>query len=67
MLRLCADVSQARAILGFGVRVSLTEGLGRLLAWYQSQDKSPEELLEDEITRNWNPKVAGQVPRVPAP
>jgi len=67
VLRLCADVSQARDILGFSVRVSLTEGLGRLLAWYQAQDKSPEELLEDEVTRNWNPKAARQAPRVPAP
>jgi UDP-glucose 4-epimerase len=66
VLRLCADVSQARDILGFNVRVSLTEGLGRLLAWYQSQDKSPEELLEDEVTRNWNLQTSRQVPRVPA-
>jgi UDP-glucose 4-epimerase len=67
VLRHCADVSQARDILGFAVRVSMIEGLGRLLTWYQSQNKSPEELLEDEVTRNWNPTAARQVRSVPAP
>jgi UDP-glucose 4-epimerase len=54
VLRLCADVSRARQILGFGGPVSLVEGLTRLLDWYRTQGKSPEELLEDEVTRNWD-------------
>lgn len=54
VLRLCADASRARGILGFGDRVSLTDGLVRLLNWYRIQNKSPEELLEDEVIRNWD-------------
>jgi UDP-glucose 4-epimerase len=58
VLRLCADISQARRILGFDVHVPLADGLARLLAWYRAQGKSPEELLRDEIVRNWDPKSA---------
>jgi UDP-glucose 4-epimerase len=53
VLRLCADLSHARITLGFAPRVSLAAGLEKLLAWYQSQDASPEELLEREIVHNW--------------
>jgi UDP-glucose 4-epimerase len=58
VMRLCADVSRARQLLGFVSHVSLTEGLGRLLEWYQTRDKSPEQLLEDEVTRNWDVEAA---------
>jgi UDP-glucose 4-epimerase len=51
--RLIADTSRARALLGFEPRVSMSEGLQRLLQWYRDQHKSPEELLEQEIVRNW--------------
>jgi len=54
VLKLCADGSRAREILGFGARVSLTEGLSRLLNWYRGQSKSPEELLEADVIRNWD-------------
>jgi UDP-glucose 4-epimerase len=53
--RLIADVSRARALLGFEPRVSMADGLQRLLQWYRDQKKSPEELLEKEVVRNWIP------------
>jgi UDP-glucose 4-epimerase len=51
--RLVADVARARALLGYEPRVSLSEGLQRLMNWYSAQHKSPEELLEQEILHNW--------------
>lgn len=56
VLRLCADLSTARILLGYEVRVPLAEGLSRLLEWYRAQGVSPEELLEDEVVRNWDVK-----------
>jgi UDP-glucose 4-epimerase len=53
--RLIADISRARALLGFEPRVSMSEGLQRLLQWYRDQHKSPAELLEQEVVRNWIP------------
>jgi UDP-glucose 4-epimerase len=53
--RLIADVSRAHALLGFEPRVSMADGLQRLLQWYRDQKKSPEELLEKEVVRNWIP------------
>ena len=50
--RLCADAGIARDVLGFRVEVSLQEGLRRLSAWYQEQG-SPDELLRQEVVRNW--------------
>jgi UDP-glucose 4-epimerase len=50
---LIADVSRARTLLGFEPRVSMSEGLQRLLQWYRAQRQTPEELLEQEIVRNW--------------
>ena len=60
VLRMCADVSQARRILGYGVRVSLHDGLARLLHWYRAQHASPAEVLEDDVLRNWDLKGAGR-------
>jgi UDP-glucose 4-epimerase len=53
--RLIADVSRARALLGFAPRVSMSEGLQHLLKWYRDQKQSAEELLEQEVVRNWIP------------
>jgi UDP-glucose 4-epimerase len=53
--RLIADVSRARALLGFEPRVSMADGLQHLLHWYRDQKKSPEQLLEQEVVRNWIP------------
>lgn len=51
--RLCADISRARALLGYEPLVPLAVGLQRLLAWHQASGVSPEELLRDEIVHNW--------------
>jgi UDP-glucose 4-epimerase len=54
VLRLCADMTQARALLGYEPRVALADGLSQLLDWYRQQDASPEELLRSEVVRNWD-------------
>ncbi|MDQ7026391.1 MAG: GDP-mannose 4,6-dehydratase [Anaerolineae bacterium] len=53
VLRLYADSSKAGKLLGFEPRVTMTEGLQRLKAWYEAQSLSAEELLEAEKVRNW--------------
>jgi UDP-glucose 4-epimerase len=53
VLRLYADMSHARDTLGFAPNVPLSRGLEKLLAWYQGQKASPQELLEREIVHNW--------------
>jgi len=53
VLRLYADASKARQMLGFRPTISLREGLSRLKAWYQSLEKDPEALLDDEVEQNW--------------
>jgi UDP-glucose 4-epimerase len=58
VLRLCADVSTARALIGYSARVPLEDGLRRLLDWYREQGATPEQLLEQDVVRNW--AVPGQ-------
>jgi UDP-glucose 4-epimerase len=58
VLRLFADMSQARALLGYEPRIPLADGLRQLLSWYRAQNVSPEELLRDEVVRNWDLKPA---------
>ena len=53
VLRLLADTSKARALLGFRPQRSLEEGLGRLRDWYAQQGRSARELLAEEVVRNW--------------
>ncbi len=53
LLRLCADITTARALLGFEPRVSLPDGLRRLKDWYLGLDQSPEQLLREDVVRNW--------------
>jgi len=53
VLRLYADMSHARQAIGYAPTVSLAAGLDRLLAWYREQGGSPEQLLEQEVVRNW--------------
>jgi UDP-glucose 4-epimerase len=53
VLRLYADMSHARAAIGYAPTITLGEGLERLLAWYREQGSSPEQLLEHEVVRNW--------------
>jgi dTDP-D-glucose 4,6-dehydratase len=54
VLRLYADMSQARSLLGHEPQVPLEQGLAMLLDWYRSQNASPEQLLRDEVVRNWD-------------
>ncbi len=56
VLRLLADSSKAKRLLHFEPTVTLREGLTRLRDWYASQGKSPEELLQQEVVRNWEPR-----------
>lgn len=56
VLRLLADSSKARHLLQFEPTVTLGDGLTRLRDWYSSQGKSPEQLLEQEVVRNWEPQ-----------
>jgi UDP-glucose 4-epimerase len=53
VLRLCADTSAARERLGYTPRISIDDGLGRLLAWYNALGVPAERLLEQEVVRNW--------------
>lgn len=53
--RLCADISRARALLGFAPVVALGEGLAQLRDWYRQLGPSPAELLAQERVRNWEP------------
>lgn len=53
VLRLYADTGKAQSLLGFQPKVTLREGLIRLRDWYASLARPPEQLLEDEIQRNW--------------
>jgi len=56
VLRLLADSSKAKRVLHFEPTVALRDGIARLRDWYVSQGKSPEELLQQEIVRNWEPR-----------
>ncbi len=55
VLRLYADMTQARELLGHQPVIGLEDGLARLLAWYREQGVDPETLLEREVVRNWMP------------
>lgn len=53
VLRLYADSTAARELLGFKPEVSLADGLARLYDWYRNSGHSPAQLLADERVRNW--------------
>lgn len=53
VLRLFADSSKAAELLKFKPRISLADGLQRLLEWYKKSGKNPEDLLIAEKERNW--------------
>jgi UDP-glucose 4-epimerase len=55
VLRLCADVTRARDLLGLTTSVSLREGLKRVRDWYASLGQPPQELLKAERVFNWEP------------
>jgi UDP-glucose 4-epimerase len=47
--RRLADVSKAKRMLGFQTRVSLEEGLRRLVAWWQAERESELETKESQV------------------
>lgn len=53
VLRLYADASKARKLLGFAPQIDMDEGLERLHQWYGSLDQDPATLLQQEIRHNW--------------
>jgi UDP-glucose 4-epimerase len=53
VLRLYADSSQARDLLGFAPTVSLRDGLAMLHRWYLERGVAVEDLLAEERVHNW--------------
>jgi UDP-glucose 4-epimerase len=53
VVRLLSDSSKAKKLLNFKTTVKLRDGLASLRDWYAAQKQSPEELLEQEVERNW--------------
>ncbi len=56
VLRLFADTSFAKKLLGYEPHIHLTEGLKKLKEWYMGTGQSPEVLLKNEIVHNWQPQ-----------
>jgi UDP-glucose 4-epimerase len=54
VLRLFADTTKARDLLGYTPSISLSDGLRHLRDWYSSLPESPEEMLKKEWVRNWH-------------
>ena len=59
VLRLFADSEQAKELLGFSPAIGMLDGLRRLKRWYETSDRTPEQLLEDEVVQNWEPVGTG--------
>ncbi|MCX6841940.1 MAG: GDP-mannose 4,6-dehydratase, partial [candidate division WOR-3 bacterium] len=55
VLRLYADIGKARSLLGYTPTVSLIDGLTRLRTWYEAQGIPPDELLQKERMKTWEP------------
>ncbi len=53
VVRLCADSSRSRQLLGFQPTVALQEGIRQLHDWYCESAKNPASLLEEEVVHNW--------------
>jgi len=47
------DNSKFKELLGFTPQITIEEGLRRTIAWFQSLPFTPEELLSQEVPRNW--------------
>ncbi len=58
VLRLCADISKARSLLGFVPTVTLDQGLASVRDWFRGRPETPAQLLEEETIRNWEAPVA---------
>lgn len=55
-LRLYADATKAKELLGFYPEIGLQEGLRRLRQWYLDSGQTAEALLEHEVVHNWRAK-----------
>lgn len=53
VLRLFSDSSAARDRLGWEPRVSLREGLERLIAWHEAQHTDWAQALAEDVPHNW--------------
>lgn len=53
VLRLYADTTKAAHICGFNPQITLQDGLQKLKDWYLNKGVSPQELLKNEIVKNW--------------
>lgn len=53
VLRLYSDMTRAHRIIAFRPSISLADGLARLHQWYLATGNSPEDLLRNEVTHNW--------------
>lgn len=52
-VRLWADISKAKKLLGFEPKIKLDVGLQKLKEWYLSSNNSLEKLLKEDIVHNW--------------
>ena len=55
VLRLFADARKAADLLGWTPKVSLREGLQRLLAWHDEEGTDWERALSEDVAHNWEP------------
>lgn len=53
VLRLCAETTKARELIGYVPTVSLHDGLNSLYAWYRESDRPVDALLAEEVEHNW--------------
>ena len=58
VMRLCADTTKAKNLVGFELEVTLHDGLAKLMDWYLSSDHPPAKLLEQETVFNWEQRGA---------
>ncbi len=47
------DNTKFKTLLGFEPQVKIEEGIKRTIDWFKSLPYSPEELLNQEVVRNW--------------
>ena len=47
------DNSWFKELLGFSPGISISEGISRTIAWFESLPLTPEELLSQEVLKNW--------------
>jgi len=53
VLRHLGGNSKFIELVGFGPQVGLEEGLARTIKWFQTLPYTPEELLSQEVLKNW--------------